>query len=997
MHRAILFSALAPLISIQALHAEEVPLSAALDFLAIPVPQPREVAVGDLDRDGDLDVVIQSQESANPAVNPAIAWLENTAGDGSAWTQHAIDLDFGATTYLRLADVDGNGTLDVVATRFNNGVPAGGDSLVWYSNDGSPANDAEWVKQSIAIDVPFTVGCVAADIDRDGDIDVVLASTAAGNKVEWYENVPSGGGILWTVHTIDASVGQPFDVAVGDIDGDGWLDVCAASLTDNDLIWYENDGDPRNSAAWAERTVDGNFVRARRVLLTDVNGDGFLDVLACARGTAAPPVPGEVAWWQGDGGATWTKRPISALLQDAAALAAGDFDFDGDIDVFAGTDNSTTPGADDSIVWFENAAGTGLAWTPRTIENATVNGVASLALGDLDGDGDLELLTSLVRGNAVHWYENGLQHRGAGFSTATPVEAGLANVRSVATSDVNRDGLPDAVGASPTANTVAWWRNGAGGTAWTRVDIDTAFGGAAAVASADVDGDGVPDVAAAGGSANAVAWWRNANGIGTAWTEANIDGAFTGASALALADIDRDGMIDAAAGNAAGVVNWYENRLDSAQGWTAHQVVTGMTGAASIAVGDVNGDGIPDIVVAAETLGAIRWYQNDGTPGDAGSFTARVIDNAAAGAGFVAVGDADGDGDLDVYATRPGASAATVYLNTNGAGTAWTPTAIAASGLAAAGAAVRDFDRDGDRDVFVAGGASNAAAYAQGTLPGPAFTAKSAATGLTNPRAAAAADLNRDGFPDVLIGANNGLRALLNEEGYFSVAATTLGLQGDVNGATVATTRLAVTHDGRPGDASLDWRTLLVRFAAAGGAPLTTPQANALISAVDLYLDNGDGVFNAGSDALVTGAAPLSLTDGVQTLTLTDGDPEGLLTPGGAARTYFVAVTLQANASAQTPNQFVVTPLGLGGTAEETGTATVRAQTGAVTASSMTVSPGRNAADVNRDGAVNAVDVQLVVNAALGLNIGLFSADINNDGFANAVDVQLVINAALGL
>jgi hypothetical protein len=52
---------------------------------------------------------------------------------------------------------------------------------------------------------------------------------------------------------------------------------------------------------------------------------------------------------------------------------------------------------------------------------------------------------------------------------------------------------------------------------------------------------------------------------------------------------------------------------------------------------------------------------------------------------------------------------------------------------------------------------------------------------------------------------------------------------------------------------------------------------------------------------------------------------------------------------------------------------------------------------VNRDGFVNAVDVQLVVNAALGLDIGLFSADINGDAQANAVDVQLVINAALGL
>ncbi|MBI4558636.1 MAG: carbohydrate-binding protein, partial [Candidatus Hydrogenedentes bacterium] len=53
-------------------------------------------------------------------------------------------------------------------------------------------------------------------------------------------------------------------------------------------------------------------------------------------------------------------------------------------------------------------------------------------------------------------------------------------------------------------------------------------------------------------------------------------------------------------------------------------------------------------------------------------------------------------------------------------------------------------------------------------------------------------------------------------------------------------------------------------------------------------------------------------------------------------------------------------------------------------------------ADVNSDGGVNAVDVQVVINDALGLDTG-YNSDINRDGNVNAVDVQLVINAALGL
>ena len=54
-------------------------------------------------------------------------------------------------------------------------------------------------------------------------------------------------------------------------------------------------------------------------------------------------------------------------------------------------------------------------------------------------------------------------------------------------------------------------------------------------------------------------------------------------------------------------------------------------------------------------------------------------------------------------------------------------------------------------------------------------------------------------------------------------------------------------------------------------------------------------------------------------------------------------------------------------------------------------------ADINGDGVVNAIDVQLVINAALGLDIGGLDADVNGDGTVNAIDVQLVINAALGL
>ena len=54
------------------------------------------------------------------------------------------------------------------------------------------------------------------------------------------------------------------------------------------------------------------------------------------------------------------------------------------------------------------------------------------------------------------------------------------------------------------------------------------------------------------------------------------------------------------------------------------------------------------------------------------------------------------------------------------------------------------------------------------------------------------------------------------------------------------------------------------------------------------------------------------------------------------------------------------------------------------------------AGDVNANGAVNAIDIQIVVNAALGIDTSPHSGDASGDGFVNAVDIQLVINAVLG-
>jgi hypothetical protein len=97
--------------------------------------------------------------------------------------------------------------------------------------------------------------------------------------------------------------------------------------------------------------------------------------------------------------------------------------------------------------------------------------------------------------------------------------------------------------------------------------------------------------------------------------------------------------------------------------------------------------------------------------------------------------------------------------------------------------------------------------------------------------------------------------------------------------------------------------------------PLTTAEANAVIESLRIYRDaNGNGVFDAGIDTLVTTVPTLALTAGVQTVAFTDADAN-VQVAQGAPVTYFVVTELTANASTQSPNQFRVTHLGTGSSA----------------------------------------------------------------------------------
>jgi hypothetical protein len=144
---------------------------------------------------------------------------------------------------------------------------------------------------------------------------------------------------------------------------------------------------------------------------------------------------------------------------------------------------------------------------------------------------------------------------------------GVPNVQSVVPADVDGDGDVDAVSTAPGANAVLWHDNTAGdATTWTARTIATGFASAWVAAAGDVDRDGDVDVAAIGApvGAGTLAWFANTAGDGSAWTGSTVSTAFNRATQLELADVSGDGDLDLLGSGYYSATRLYENAAGTA-------------------------------------------------------------------------------------------------------------------------------------------------------------------------------------------------------------------------------------------------------------------------------------------------------------------------------------------------------------------------------------------------------------------------------------------------
>ena len=296
--------------------------------------------------------------------------------------EHTVDGAFDGAHSVFSADINGDGYMDVLGAGYLC------NDIAWWENvDGYGTS---WTEHIVDGDFAGTRSVYSADVNGDGYMDVLGAAYSA-NDITWWENV-DGSGTSWTEHIVDGNFGTPISVYSADVNGDGYMDVLGAAISDNDITWWENvDG---SGTSWTEHIVDGDFAGAHSVYSADVNGDGYMDVLGAA------PNDNDITWWENvDGsGTSWTEHIVDGDFDSAHAVYSADVNGDGYMDVLGAAYSAN------DITWWENIDGTGTSWTEHTVDG-DFNGALSVYSADVNGDGYMDVLGAAVFADDITWWD----------------------------------------------------------------------------------------------------------------------------------------------------------------------------------------------------------------------------------------------------------------------------------------------------------------------------------------------------------------------------------------------------------------------------------------------------------------------------------------------------------------------------------------------------------------------------------------------------------------
>ncbi len=880
--------------------SSQVQFAPAFTTIGTPGNSVYDIAVADLDDDGDQDMVA------------AVFGIELWRNEGNGtWISRTL---FGSGhTKLALGDLDNDGDIDIVSQNAS--------SVYVLENDGTPWNDS-WPRMAIGQVSSLCTDLALADFDLDGYLDLVTADLSGPIQVWRNDGTPFGNG--WTPTLVGSVSGPLLTLTVGDLDNDGDIDIASGNQPGGmgGLTLWQNDGTPFDGA-WVGNSSTSFGSQPLDMVAGDLDRDGALDIVVYS-GSAVHACQNDHTPFT----ETWSCATVSQVSASGFRVAFGDADQDGDLDIFAESGGNPH-------VWTNDGTPFSGSWSGAAL--GTLGGsVEAIAVSDLDGDGDLDVAAGnrYSEPRILAIWDNILVHRSRQgylpFDGPTTVISGTMDYAyAVTTADLDNDGDLDYVLGQ--YNGLLLVRSEDGATRSLGASTDAIY----AVVAADVDRDGDLDlIIGRDVTSNNVQIWVNPLDGGsdiwgsTPWSRATVGTANGGVFDIAVGDLNRDGFLDIASASDASTENvqvWQHDGYPITGTWSANTVFTATERAASLALGDLDHDGYADLAVGSSSSyeGYLYTCQNDGSPftdtwtcNYVGSVEGSVVTS-------IVMADLDNDGRLDLVSgshlvSGGGSPNLHVWRNDGSPFTdTWSSLGIAETLDDLFSIAVADLDADGDPDVVGAGiGTGNMTAWCSDGTP---FDAASWApfaldTGVNHfGRVVTIADVNNDGRADVIGGSYNeespaayDLRIWRNAGAPVTVVVTDTAPAIVNPNAVDDLLQVTITHNGVIGDSDIEPAWWDVQLTAGDNTPLTTAQAQALLASLHVYRETGvTPGFQRIEDTEVLSLAhtAFALSGGVQRLTFPDGHALAQIGADETA-TYYLVVTMRSAGQPLAPATF---------------------------------------------------------------------------------------------